>query len=210
LSFGLLDSVLPGSAGRARDNEGASKKGYRQRWGLIAAAQHFLVQNLRCRLGLRLYGVFLRPIVPPSGPPPNVPGVTIRLFTRGDAKALLACAKRPELDLTEDFVRTALAKGDLCAAALIDGQIVAFAWSASTPTHDHKGVYTAYGDRHRYGYFSFTLPEYRGLHLPRLWAPLRDEYHRSIGHTHLVSYISIDNRSLMHMAAAVASASRAT
>ncbi len=174
---------------------------YLQRWGLLAAMQHALIERLSHAAGLHLYGIYARPI-DMQGPDPVAPDYVVRLFVQGDECALLAAAKRPELELTEHFVRAALGKGDVCAAVLKDGQIVSFSWAAFTPTHVHDGVYVSFDEGYRYGYFSFTLPEYRGCHLPRLASPQRDRYCTARGCTHGISYISLDNRSSMQMAMA--------
>ena len=176
---------------------------YRQRWGFFAALQHGLVERLSSRAGLHLYGIYLRPLDAVNAPEPVVPGYVVRLFTQGDEHTLLAAAREPELELTESFVRTALGKGDVCAAILVDGQIVSFAWSAFTPTRHRDGVYVTFDSRHRYGYFAFTLPEYRGRHLPRLPVPLRDRYCVARGCTQSISFISVDNRSSIRMATAI-------
>ena len=80
------------------------------------------------------------------------------------------------LDLSEAFVRDALEKGDVCPAILRNGAIVSYSWCAFTPTHDEDGVFVHFGGTYRYAYKSFTLPEYRGQHLIRVLAPIRDRY----------------------------------
>jgi hypothetical protein len=176
---------------------------YRQRWGNFAALQHGLLERLSSRAGLHLYGVYLRPLDAVNAPEPVVPGYVVRLFTQGDEHALLAAANEPELELTQSFVCTALGKGDVCAAVLVDGQVVSFGWSAFTPTRHRDGVYVSFDARHRYGYFAFTLSEHRGRHLPRLAVPLRDRYCVARGCTHSISFISVDNRSSIRMATAI-------
>jgi GNAT superfamily N-acetyltransferase len=133
---------------------------------------------------------------------PNLSGNEVRLFAHGDERSLLAAAQDPELELTERFVRGALGKGDVCAAILVAGQIVSFSWSAFSPTHHRDGVHVSFDSRHRYGYFAFTLPAYRGRHLPRLSVPHRDRYCVARGCTQSISFISIDNRSSIRMATA--------
>ncbi len=181
----------------------ANELTYFQRWGLRAAVHHALIQRLSGVAGLHLYGIYARPIDALKGPDPVVPDHAVQLFLRGDEQALLAAAKRPELELTERFVRRALGKGDVCAAVLVDGQIVSFSWVAFTPTHVHEGVHVNFDSQYRYAYFAFTLPEYRGRHLARLAIPQRDRYCIDCGCTQGISYISVDNRSSSQMAKAV-------
>lgn len=185
--------------GRAQEKE----LSYFRRWGLHAAIHHAFTEWLRDVAGLPLFGIYARPLTAPTGPDPVDPGHVVRLFVQGDEHALLAAAKRPELELTPSFVRKAFGKGDLCAAILVDDQIVSFGWSAFTPTHVHDGICVAFGSRQRYGYFAFTLPEYRGRHLQRLSVPHRDRYCIAQGCTQSIAYIAVDNRSSIQMATAI-------
>jgi len=168
---------------------------YRERWGLVAAAHAAFFHCLRRWLGLRVYGIYARPLTPPRGSDPAVPGFSYRLFEQDEAEALIARVKRPELDLPETFVRHALDKGDVCDAILHDDEVVSYGWSAFTPTHDAEGVYVGFGEKDRYGYKAFTLPEYRGRHLPRVFKPLRDRHCIARGCTHTVAFVAVDNRS---------------
>ena len=168
---------------------------YRERWGLVAAVHAAFFRCLRHRLGLRVYGIYARPLAPPKGLDHAMPSFSYRLFEQGEAEALIARAKRHELDLPEIFVRNALAKGDVCDAILHDDAVVSYGWSAFSPTHDSEGVYVGFGEKYRYGYKSFTLPEFRGRHLPRVFKPLRDGYCIARGCTHTVAFVAVDNRS---------------
>jgi hypothetical protein len=175
---------------------------YRVRWGPWAAVHHAVVQRLAHRLGVRIYGIFVRRLDAPTGPVPDVPGFAFRTFGRGEAAALLGAARLGELGLSADFVHAALAKGDECDAVLCGDEIVSFIWSAYTPTHDHDGVFVDVGPRSRYAYFAYTAKAYRGRHLPVLFRPLRDRSALARGCTRSVSYVSVDNHSSMRLARA--------
>jgi len=168
---------------------------YLARWGFFAKVHSSIVQRLAAWLGLHLYYVYAMPLMPSAGPDPDNNDYVLRIFVEGEAEALLARAKRLELDLNDSFVRNALKKGDVCNAILTNDEIVAFDWSAFTPTHVEDGVFVGFDARHRYGYFGYTLPEYRGRHLPRMFARLKERYCMEHGCTHTISYIAVDNRS---------------
>ncbi|NKB98982.1 MAG: hypothetical protein GKR90_10900 [Pseudomonadales bacterium] len=68
-------------------------------------------------------------------------------------------------DLSPEFVRTSLARGDRCLAAFIDNKLVSFGWRAYTDTPHVDGVWISFRPGYRYGYKSFTRPEYRGRHI---------------------------------------------
>lgn len=183
-------------------NEGAVDRRfrYRDRWGLYSAIRHALVQRLARTFGMRIYGIYTRPVEPPVGPGPVVPGFNFRSYSAGDEIALLAAAVRPELEITDTFVRSAFAKGDVCDAIHYNGQIVSFQWAAFNPTHDHDGVFIEFGANYRYNYFSYTLPEFRGRHLSRLFKVPRDLDSIARGRTRCIAYISIDNDASMRAA----------
>jgi hypothetical protein len=178
------------------------RAGFRRRWGWFAALHHALVQRLLSSLGLRIYGIYSRAITPHDGPDPVVPGYSFQLYQRGDASALLAAARRPELEITEAFVDKAFGKGDVCEAILFNQEVVSFSWAAFSTTHDHDGVYIEFNAGYRYAYFAFTLPEHRGRHLPRQFKPFRDRHCLARGCAHSIAYISVDNHSSIRSALA--------
>jgi len=179
------------------------KQSYRERWGVLATWQSAVFYRLRHWLGLRIYGIYARPLALAAGPDPVMPGFSLRLFDNRDADQLVALAGSPDLELPEPLVRGALAKGDVCEAILCGDELVSYCWSAFTPTHDEEGVYVGFGPSFRYGYKSFTLPEFRGLHLLRTFTPIRDRYCvTNRGRTHTIAFIALENRSSIRAAQA--------
>lgn len=164
----------------------------------MAAAHAVFFHCLRRWPGLRVYAIYARPLIPPKGSRPAVPGFSFRVFEQSEAEALIACAKRPELELSETFVRDALDKGDACHAILCNDELVSYTWSAFTPTHDTNGVYAGFGEKDRYVYKAFTLPEFRGRHLYRVFKPLGDGYCIARGCTHAIGFVKVDNRPSIH------------
>lgn len=173
---------------------------YRQRWGLAAALQNSLVQRLSRVLGLRIYNLFSWPLVQ-GADEPDTPDFAFREYFPGDQAALLAVARHPDLGINERFVQRAFAKGDMCTAILHRGEIVAFSWLAYTPTHDQDGVFVDFDGRSRYVYFAYTLPDFRGKDLHKIFAARRDRDALARGCERSISFISIDNRSSMRAAA---------
>ena len=172
---------------------------YHERWGLAAALHAVVFSHLRWWFGLRIYGIYTRPLDMSADAEPAMAGFSFRRFQGADVEALIACAKRPGLDMREEFVREALDKGDVCDAVLFGDEVVAYNWSAFTPTHDVEGVFVGFGENYRYGYKAFTLPDYRGLHLLRIFRHVRDRYCMvTRGCTHAISYVALDNRSSIH------------
>lgn len=172
-----------------------------ERWGIFSAVRFAVAWRLREWLGLRLYGIYTRPLSPtPAESPADAQGLSHRLFEPADVDALLAVRADPRLRLDEVFVRSAFAKGDACNAALREGQLIAYSWMAFTPTHDADGVYARFGPGYRYLYKAFTLPEFRGRHALRQFRAYGDGYARQRGCASTIAFIAIDNDASMRSA----------
>jgi len=184
----------------------AVRRGGEPRRTAFQRAAQYVYLQLRWRLGLRIYGVYARPLRVGDASGPSLPGFTWRRFEAADVEALLSCRRRVEAQLGEAFVRAALAKGDVCDAVLCDGEIVSFSWQGFTPTHESDGVYIDCPAGMRYGYHAHTLPEYRGRHWPRLLSTMRDHYALGRGATHSFAVIAIIN--LPSIRASIAAGSR--
>jgi hypothetical protein len=173
----------------------------RQRFGLLATIPGEIFRHLRWWFGLRFYGVYVRELH--GDQPENIAlpdGFYLRVFTLHDETELLRLAKRSELQLTSDFVHKALAKSDICSAIIHGDEIVAFDWSAFsvTPARVVESVYVDFNKQCRYGYFSYTLPEYRGRRLFKIFLPAKDRYCIERGLTHSIAFIATDNLSSIH------------
>jgi hypothetical protein len=176
----------------------------RQRFGLIATLPGEFFRRLRWRFGLRLYGVYVRTLVRAEVRHDFPDDFSLRAFTLDSEAELLSLAKRSELQLTPDFVHTALARGDVCSAIIYDDEIVAFDWSAfsATPARVVESVYVDFNQQCRYGYFAYTLPEFRGRHLFRIFLAAKDRYFIERGLTYSIAFIATDNLSSIHYAQA--------
>ncbi|MEO8718459.1 MAG: hypothetical protein ABI423_09605 [Burkholderiales bacterium] len=150
---------------------------------VIGRLDHFHI----CAIYLRTHS--------PAGPAlPADPAIAHRVFDRQNVDELLEQATRPELDMTEEFIREAIGKGDFCTATLVDGKIVSYGWSAFTRTqYELDGVDIVFPSGYRYGYRAFTVPEFRGRRLRYGAMPLRDSYCAERGCTQSLAYIRIGN-----------------
>jgi hypothetical protein len=164
-----------------------------------------LRSKVRRWLGLRIYGIYARPLAPPPDSEPDRPQFSHRVFDARDVEPLLALAKCPELEMSETFVRRALAKGDACEAVLYKDQIVSYSWVAFTPTHDSEGVYVDFGDSDRYGYKGLTLEEFRGQHLRRYYKRFSDAHCIARGRTHSIAFVDVGNHASIRSTTAMGS-----
>lgn len=165
---------------------------YWRRWGILAGMHAAILRRLRRWLGLRVYGIYIRPIRPDRDTS-LPPGYTYRLFEGKDLEAMLPYIEDPSLGISEAFVRSAFGKGDACDAIFHDGKIVSYTWIAFSPTHDSEGVFVEFRKGDRYGYKAMTRPEYRGKHLRQ--HPQSDGYCHRRGCTHVIGFVEVTNRS---------------
>jgi hypothetical protein len=155
-------------------------------------------------LGLNVYGIYARALAPPAQPmPPAIDRFVHCMFEAGDVERLLACTDLAAMDLTEDFLRDAFAKGDVCDAVLCDGRLVSYTWMAFSTTHHVDGVWVEFAGKYRYAYKAYTDPAFRGQHAIRLFKAASDGYCISRGRTHTITFIALDNRSSIRYAMGV-------
>lgn len=122
---------------------------------MVRQAYARLMRALARRAGLRVFRFFSRPL---DAPAVALPGLTLRLL--GEAELLRACAD-PQLELREEGIRAAHARGDLCVGAL-DGETVAgYCWLAFSPVHHLDGVWVRFGTESVWTYKSLVRPSYR-------------------------------------------------
>lgn len=75
----------------------------------------------------------------------------------------LADYQSDEYEMSQQFIRRALANGDRCFGFFADNKMVAYGWYASLPTFSPEGdKRTYFCDQYIYGYKEFTLEKFRG------------------------------------------------
>lgn len=169
---------------------------YARRWGLLRAVRRGIARRLHDWLGLRISGVFARPLcVVEMTRPPELAEYTHRVFEPADQEELLAYATDPRFDIDERFVRSAFGKGDVCRAFFRGDTMVASGWIAFSPTHAERGIFVAFPPKHAYQYKAYTLSEFRGLHLWRWFEPELHRYCLQRGCTSTIAFIAVDNDS---------------
>jgi GNAT superfamily N-acetyltransferase len=79
----------------------------------------------------------------------------------GEDEAAAFCADET-LELKEETVRAAYAKGDFCAAALDGGTLAGYCWLGFSPVHHLDGVWVETAPSVVWTYKSFVRPSHRG------------------------------------------------
>ena len=98
--------------------------------------------------------------------------------------------------ITEQFVESALARGDTCVGAIIENKVVAFTWRSYTTAPHTDGLWVRFQPPYRYGYKAFVVPEYRGKRI--MQAGTGDDYCTSHGYNAAIAFIERDNLPSLH------------
>ncbi len=133
-----------------------------QRWGTLRALHTISTPVVSNLTGLHLAHVFHRTLVVDVHLRTPPEGYEVRELTEEDYAALPGI---PQAECTEAFVAEARQNGGFCVGAYKGGELAAYVWRAFREAPGEDGFRVRLGDRVRYGYKAFTMPEHRGLHL---------------------------------------------
>jgi GNAT superfamily N-acetyltransferase len=117
-----------------------------------------LAGGLRRHAGLRVFRMFSRPLE--SEPLRALPeGVALRLLRE---REVLELCRDAELDLRQEGVAAAYARGDLCVGAFDAEMVAGYCWFAFAPLAHLDGVWVEFGRRVAWTYKSLVRPARRG------------------------------------------------
>jgi hypothetical protein len=106
---------------------------------------------------------------------------------------LLKAAGDPDLDLGLDFVRDALARGDMAFGAFERDRLVGYTWRTFTAAPDRDGLWARVSHPYQYSYKAFTRPSYRRKRIHVAITFVADAYLLRRGYMFEVGYMEIDN-----------------
>lgn len=161
-----------------------------RRWGWMRSLFIRVVSALRKYAGVHIYRVNLRPLV--RGPfEPNLPsGITVRLLQPAE---LLKAAHDPELDMHSDFVRNALARGDIAFGAFEGDRLVGYTWRTFTAAPHTGGLWFRVDQPYQYSYKAFTRPSHRRKHIHVAITFVADTHLLERGYIAEVGFLEISN-----------------
>ncbi|MFT7129534.1 MAG: hypothetical protein ACI89U_001651 [Gammaproteobacteria bacterium] len=100
----------------------------------------------------------------------------------------------PELDISSEFVKSALATKDRCFAAFSNDAMVAYTWRTKRSA-PHEDVGVSVEPPYCYGYKGLTLPDFRGLRLNAHVNHAANGIYLAEGFTHFLTFASVYNTS---------------
>jgi hypothetical protein len=167
------------------------------RWGWRRTMLIRATSMLGRYAGLHIYRVNVRPLIRQSSEPSLPSGFTVRIIAPDE---LLKAADDPELDLGVDFVRDALARGDMAFGAFEGDRLVGYTWRTFTAAPDRDGLWVKVGRPYQYSYKAFTRPSHRRKRLHVAITFLADAYLFERGYAFEVGYLEISNFSSIGVA----------
>jgi ribosomal protein S18 acetylase RimI-like enzyme len=164
---------------------------YARRWGWRRTAYAIVMRAATKVLGLEVY--VLRICEAPEqslDSPCQLAGVTFRLVSDEE---LLSTVDDIDLLLRDEFVRSAMDRGDLAFGAFHEGVLIAYVWCSTGTAFHYKDCWVRVMKPYSYSYNSFTRPEFRGQRLVPALLMYADQEMRKKGYTHRVGIVAVTN-----------------
>ena len=160
------------------------------RWGWKRTFLIRVVSALRRYARLHIYRINVRPLAAQS-PEAHLPsGITVGIVP---PRELLKAARDPELDMDPDFVRDALARGDMAFGAFEGGRLVGYTWRTFTAAPDRDGLWARVSHPCQYSYKAFTRRSHRRKRIHVAITAFADAYLLWRGYAFEVGHLEIDN-----------------
>ena len=149
-----------------------------------------LAGRLHRHAGLRMFRMFSKVLRPERRLEP-VPGIEVRLLRETDVMAL--CSD-PSLDLRDDSVAAAYARGDVCVGALEGEAVAGYCWLALAPVPHLDGVWVKFAQSVGWTYKSLVRPSHRGRGIAPALYRFADATYLERGRTYAVICVESHNR----------------
>ena len=154
-----------------------------------------LIARLRRYLGIDLCRVLARNIEPATREAPHA--LEFRTLSRPE---LLGLCGDPDYQLSAAWVRSALARGDVCFGALDDGRVAGYVWLAYSAARYTDQVWVRTDASSRYLYKVFVHPAQRGRGLAGELYRRADTAALARGRTRAVMVVQADNQASLRSA----------
>jgi len=158
--------------------------------GVVGALLARAIARLQQWLGIHIFRVNLRVLPRRLVEPAPPEGISVRPLRLED---LLQASADPELGLEPDFIRTALANGDLVVGAFEGDRMVGFLWRSAIAAPLCEDLWVRIGPRRHYAYKSFVRPSHRGMGIHIALARLADKHSVEKGCTGEIGFVNIAN-----------------
>jgi len=162
-----------------------------RQWGWKRSALIRVMSMLRRCTGLHVYRVNVRPLSGAQSREARLPdGIAVRIVTP-DELSRAACDR--ELALDRDFVRDALARGDIAFGAFEEDRLVGYTWRTFSAAPDREGLSVRVNRPYQYSYKAFTRPSHRRKRIHVAITLFADAYLLARGYRFEVGYTETSN-----------------
>ena len=161
-----------------------------RQWGWARALFIRLMSRLQRHVGLRVYRVNLRPLTRHACAPDVSGGTAVRVAT---PEELRKAAGDPDLDMQPDFVRDALARGDIAFGAFDGDRLVGYTWRTFTAAPHIDGLWIRVDRPFQYSYKGFTRPSHRRRRIHAGITYFADVYLLERGYAAEVGFTDVTN-----------------
>jgi hypothetical protein len=161
-----------------------------RRWGLLRSLFGRVISRLKKFARLNIHWILVRDLVRLPAEPHVPDGITVRLV---QAEELLKAARDPELDMSSEFVHSALARGDIAFGAFDGDSMVCYSWRAFSSVPHVDGAWVKFDPPYHYGYKAFTRSSHRGRRILVAVALFADSYLLERGRVAQVAFTDIHN-----------------
>ncbi len=114
-------------------------------------------------------------------------------YVRLEGARLSLFSSVKENELSEEFVRDALAQGNECYAVLDGNTLASYGWYSKTPTLVDKDLRVHFNQQYVYRYKGFTSKPYRGQRLHSIGMMLALNEYQNQGFKGLIAYVESNN-----------------
>lgn len=161
-----------------------------RQWGWARALFIRLMSQLQRHAGLRVYRVNLRPLTRRACAPDVSSGIALRVPT---PEELRKAGDDPDLDMRPDFVRDALARGDIAFGAFDGDRLVGYTWRTFAAAPHIDGLWVTVDRPYQYSYKGFTRPSHRRRRIHAAITYFADVYLLERGHAAEVGFTEVTN-----------------
>ena len=166
------------------------KRNFIKKWGVARFVYAYLMLNLNRFVGFRISAIRSRTIPRSQIDHFDHDGINYRTLNVED---FLDKATNQKLDISYDFVRQALTRGDHCVGALDQGKVIGYAWRTISSVKINSQIKMKFGDKFYYRFKEYVLPEYRGRNIINKIKRVAESRQLAQGKTHAFSCIETHN-----------------
>jgi GNAT superfamily N-acetyltransferase len=149
----------------------------------------WIAKRLSRHAGIYVSRVVVRPLAGCDAPLP--PGeIRCRLVK---AEELRCWCLDPALELTDEQISAAFARGDLCVGAYDGERLIGYEWLGFGPTPHVDGLWVQFSPSDCYMYKKFVLPAYRGHGIAALLDATADDSAALHERERIVCFIDLQN-----------------